>query len=559
MVIQSFSLDKILYSFYIVFRNINFINDFVYLRITLNLNIMKKITFLIALMITSLGFAQPTTSPPVPTKNASDVVSIYGDTYTSIATNLNPGWGQSGTVNAAYNPGNGNLCLAYTNFNYQGTNITTTDLSSMEYLHIDVWTNKAPSNFILQVSPVNISAPSEVLVTINHVQGAWYSVDIPKSSFTGMTWNSVKELKFAANGSGSTPPGDIYLDNIYFWKTPPPAGTPAIGLLTVPAKKVGDAAFNLTDPTSNSSGAFSYTSSNTAVATISGKTVTIVGAGSSVITAIQAASAPYLSGSVTATLVVEAFPTTAAPTPPTRPTADVISFFSDAYTNIPVAQWSADWDDSNIADVTIDGNTTKKVDFGNFIGVILGDYTNCSAMTHFHMDYYINAGTDLVGKVFNPKLSNHAAKAGETGALLLTNLPTEVGKWVSLDVPLSTFAPQGAGVAFSRESIKEFLITSNIGVVFVDNIYLHKNTLGTQKFDVSNVKMYPNPVKNILTISANSEIQKVSVRNILGQEVLKSTPRSNTATLQTNTLQKGVYMVTTEIDGKLSTSKVIKE
>jgi hypothetical protein len=81
----------------------------------------------------------------------------------------------------------------------------------------------------------------------------------------------------------------------------------------------------------------------------------------------------------------------------------------------------------------------------------------------------------------------------------------------------------------------------------------------TMKFNSLGIKMYPNPVKNILTISANSEIQRVSVRNILGQEVLTSNPRSNSATLQTSALQKGVYMVTTEIDGKLSTSKLIKE
>jgi hypothetical protein len=71
--------------------------------------------------------------------------------------------------------------------------------------------------------------------------------------------------------------------------------------------------------------------------------------------------------------------------------------------------------------------------------------------------------------------------------------------------------------------------------------------------------MYPNPVKNTLTIEANGQIQRVSVYNVLGQEVLKSSPKSNTTTLQTNELQKGVYMVTTEIDGKVSTSKVVKE
>ncbi|TRX25207.1 T9SS type A sorting domain-containing protein [Flavobacterium franklandianum] len=257
---------------------------------------------------------------------------------------------------------------------------------------------------------------------------------------------------------------------------------------------------------------------------------------------------------------VEPAPTAAAPTPPNRAPADVISLFSDAYTNIAVTEWSTGWDDSSIADVTVAGNATKKITFGNFLGVQLGAYTNATSMTHFHMDYYINVGTDLVGKVLNPKLSNHAAMAGETNALLLTNLPTVAGSWVSLDVPLSDFAPQGAGPAFSREAIYQFLISSNIGIVYVDNIYLHNNiVLGTQKFETSKVKMYPNPVKNTLTIEANSEIQRVSVYNILGQEVMKSSPKSNTTTLQTNELQKGVYMVTTEIEGKLNTSKVVKE
>ena len=82
---------------------------------------------------------------------------------------------------------------------------------------------------------------------------------------------------------------------------------PTIGALTAPAKNFGDAAFNLTAPTSNSNGAFTYTSSNTAVATVtSGGTVTIVGVGSTTITATQAASTNYSGGSVTASLVVSA-------------------------------------------------------------------------------------------------------------------------------------------------------------------------------------------------------------------------------------------------------------
>ena len=67
-----------------------------------------------------------------------------------------------------------------------------------------------------------------------------------------------------------------------------------------------DAPFTLIAPTSTSPGSFTYSSSNTAVATVSGSTVTIVGAGIAVITANQAASGSYDIGFITATLKVNA-------------------------------------------------------------------------------------------------------------------------------------------------------------------------------------------------------------------------------------------------------------
>jgi hypothetical protein len=64
----------------------------------------------------------------------------------------------------------------------------------------------------------------------------------------------------------------------------------------------------LTPPTSNSSGAFTFTSSNTAVATISisggVSSINVIGGGTTIITATQAASGGYDSSSVTASLTV---------------------------------------------------------------------------------------------------------------------------------------------------------------------------------------------------------------------------------------------------------------
>jgi hypothetical protein len=95
------------------------------------------------------------------------------------------------------------------------------------------------------------------------------------------------------------------------WGTCNPA--PTFGTFTVPAKVVGDADFTITPPSSNSSGAFTYTSSNTNVATIvGGNQIRVVGfTGTSTISANQAANGGYSSGSTTATFTV----TSALPTP----------------------------------------------------------------------------------------------------------------------------------------------------------------------------------------------------------------------------------------------------
>lgn len=65
-----------------------------------------------------------------------------------------------------------------------------------------------------------------------------------------------------------------------------------------------DASFEIDAPSSNSAGAFTYTSSNTDVATISGTTVSILSEGTTVITANQAPYSFYAGGSIAATLTV---------------------------------------------------------------------------------------------------------------------------------------------------------------------------------------------------------------------------------------------------------------
>lgn len=522
---------------------------------------MKKITQLFAfLLITILGHAQPTTNAPAPTRASGDVFAIYNssNTYSSTYSNLNPNWGQSGFSNndtAFTNGGTISPVIRYSNFNYQGLEISIpgVNVSTMEYIHLDIWSSNLSAVRLVPIQP----GVGEVGQNMNITSfGNWISIDIPLSTYTGYSFGEIIQLKF----DNPIPSAglEFYVDNIYFWKNPIVPGSVAT---------LSDLKVDGTTVAGFGSGVENYTvqvqNGNPTVPQITAATTTDPTA-TRVIT--QATSVP---GSATVvvtsqnTLVTKTYtvnyvftgPSTNAPTPPNRPVADVISLFSDSYTNINISEWSTPWDDSSQEDLVLSGNTYKKITFLNFLGVQLANYVDASQMTHFHMDYYIDADVNLIGRVLNPKLSNHGAQSGETSALLLTNLPTTAGSWVSLDVPLTAF-----GGAPNRENFYQFLLTSNIGTVYVDNIYLHKNTvLSSDNFNVTKVKLYPNPTSNILNIEANGDVQNIAVYNVLGQEVMNRQTSGTSIGLDVSSLNAGIYVIKTMIDGNVSSTKFIKE
>jgi hypothetical protein len=79
---------------------------------------------------------------------------------------------------------------------------------------------------------------------------------------------------------------------------------PTLSNFTIPAKTYASGPFTLTPPTSNSNGEFTYSSSDTSVATISGNTLTILRGGPVTITATQAETSSYLSGTISFEFIV---------------------------------------------------------------------------------------------------------------------------------------------------------------------------------------------------------------------------------------------------------------
>jgi hypothetical protein len=162
---------------------------------------------------------QPTVSAPAqPDRPAATVVSVYSNKYQDInGVNFYPNWGQT-TQFAEYDL-NGDKMLQYSTVNYQGIELGGNyDLSSFEYMHVDVWT--ASPEFenleISLISPSNGEKP--VLGKLD--QDKWTSLDIPLSEWTnqGLTIADIFQLKLAINPWNPSGAGTIFLDNIYFWK-----------------------------------------------------------------------------------------------------------------------------------------------------------------------------------------------------------------------------------------------------------------------------------------------------------------------------------------------------
>jgi hypothetical protein len=83
--------------------------------------------------------------------------------------------------------------------------------------------------------------------------------------------------------------------------------------------------------------------------------------------------------------------------------------------------------------------------------------------------------------------------------------------------------------------------------------------LATKGFDMTNFKVYPNPVKNILNLSYDKTISNVAVFNLLGQEVITKAVNANLSQIDMSHLPTGTYMVKVTADNQEKTIKVVKE
>jgi len=246
-------------------------------------------------------------------------------------------------------------------------------------------------------------------------------------------------------------------------------------------------------------------------------------------------------------------PSSAPANPPARDAGDVISLFSDAYTQTAVTNFDAGWcGTGSIEEVDISGNKILLWKNNPCQGI---EFTaiDASAFTHMHLDLYILEGTDLTSKVFNLKFVDTSDNEFLEVNFNATSPALEAGKWISIDVEVNL-------AAFDK--LNQFGITSgNLNnLAWYDNLYFYKGaTASVDNNKLLGFSMFPNPAKSQLQISAKETITKADVFNVLGRKVKSFTVNNTSTSLDISELSKGIYLIKYESAGRVGTAKFIKE
>ncbi len=247
-------------------------------------------------------------------------------------------------------------------------------------------------------------------------------------------------------------------------------------------------------------------------------------------------------------------PAEAAPTP-TLAEANVISIFSDAYTNIDGVNLNPAWGQSTVVtEMAIEGNNTLLYTGLNYQGTEFISQ-DVSGMTYLHIDYWTDNSTAL--NFFVISQTPTVDSDYHTFALVSE-------QWVSVDIPLTTFPNVDLTDVF------QFKVEGN-GTIYWDNFYFYSNPVGiddrseTLPMGFTLEQNFPNPFNPSTTIRfsmKHADHVVLKMFNIAGQEVFtlldgKSSSGNHAVQFNANDLGSGTYFYSLTVGKQSSVKKMV--
>jgi Secretion system C-terminal sorting domain len=454
----------------------------------------------------------PTVAAPTPTCAAGSVISMFSNAYTNVTVDTwRTSWSAAPGVLTDLQIA-GNDTKKYEDVTYIGIETVTNQInaSSMKYLHMDVW---SPNFTQFRVKLVDLGPdgtftapnPEHEVIFAAPAQGTWVSYHIPLTSFTNLTSKSnIAQLIISAMPDGQA---DFFIDNVYFTNCDVPSpycNTSAfhLGILAETPSEIklsignsGENFMTVEIESATASPADVLLVEGAAGATISpfvevapGKlrsilrwlsspppsnvTLTILwskaNTGGNWI--LRDIVVPFAAVCPTIPLVPTA-PTTAAPLP-TCPSSQVISLFSNSYSNVPVSTFLTGWSafPVTLTNTQVAGNDVKYYQNVTYLGIeTVAPTVNANAMNTFHIDFWSANASQFRIKLVDFGANGVYDGGGDDREHELAFNNPKLGEWVSYEIPLSSFP----GLT-TRANIAQYVLSGMPnGVVdfYVDNIY----------------------------------------------------------------------------------------
>ena len=245
-------------------------------------------------------------------------------------------------------------------------------------------------------------------------------------------------------------------------------------------------------------------------------------------------------------------PTVAAPTPPARNAADVISIYSKTTASASVYSDIAGVDfpnwggnSGNVTPIAFEDDLALKLPEFTYQGIQFPE-TDLSGMTMLHLDIWAQSqgvGLDLIAT---------------GGASNRVNIASNDGEWSSVDIPLTAFPSLDLSKIFQMKFYGlDGANADGSYDIYLDNIYLYTGTaLSVDKINVLNVNMYPNPANGVVYFSAPAnDALTVSVFDLLGKQVMDA--QNVQSQLNISSLNPGMYFVKMTQGSSSATKKLV--
>ncbi|MFO7723442.1 MAG: T9SS type A sorting domain-containing protein [Bacteroidales bacterium] len=241
--------------------------------------------------------------------------------------------------------------------------------------------------------------------------------------------------------------------------------------------------------------------------------------------------------------VMPSGPTVAAPTPPARLPNEVMSVYSNAYTDILNTDFNPGWGQSTIVTFPqVAGDDVIKYANFNYQGTQFGSPLDVSAMDSLHLDMWTANATAV--NIF----------CISTGPVEVAfALPITPNQWVSYDIPMTHFA----GINLS--DLIQFKFDGGTGsqTIYLDNLYFYKqNTIGLNDAAINpdRISMYPNPARTGENVHLGGDVKQFELFDMSGRLFMTR----NIPVVNTVDLTPGIYLIRLYTsDGKTQAQKLI--